>query len=698
MAAIPLNPAQARAVEHHAGPMLVLAGAGSGKTRVITQRIARLVERGIPEKAILALTFTNKAAGEMAERVAHLLGKRAAAPRGRNKAPEGCTISTFHSFGLMVLSRERKAIGGTFTIFDQGDSLGVIKETLARIQSGRSFDASAIASRISNAKNAFESPEEYAAREGDDYDEMTKIVYPRYDAALRAFRAYDFDDLVCEVARLWERRPDVLARWRQAYRYILVDEYQDTNRAQLKLLTLLAAEHRNIFVVGDDDQAIYAWRGADVRNILEFEDQFTGAEVVKLEQNYRSREPILAVANAVISKRVDARHKKTLFTTKPGGDKVRMIVAESPEAEAAWVGREVRRHVQDERVKPGEIAVLYRSNGQAKAIEEALREQGVPYRVVGGQQFFERKEVKDVLAYMKLALNRSDEISLRRIINYPTRGIGETSVERLGQHALAKGWTLWQTIERIDSLGGIPDGAREGCKALEKVIGEMRRKLLVERARAADVARDLCERVGLRREIDASSPSSAASARRWANVESLFATFARRDQRESAKGTPAAHEQALASFLHTLTLNFDEEEEDAGNVVTLSTLHGSKGLEFDVVFFIGIEEGFLPHLRTLETRATDVLPNGEAPASNDIEEERRLFYVGVTRARERLIMSRAKARVLRGKAVARTPSRFLSDIPPELLDEMEVRGPAAMTLEEVGASANALLAALEGLG
>jgi DNA helicase-2/ATP-dependent DNA helicase PcrA len=678
--AFPLNPAQREAIEHTTGPLLVLAGAGSGKTRVITQRIARLVERGVPAKAILALTFTNKAAGEMAERVAKALGKRGAG---------GATISTFHSFGLLVLGKERKAIGGAFTIFDQGDSLALIKEILGRVDAGRRFDAAAVAARISNAKNAFQSPDDLAAREGDEYDEMAQLVYPRYQAALRAFRAYDFDDLVCEVARLWRARADVLERWRKAYRFILVDEYQDTNRAQLELLTLLSAEHKNVCVVGDDDQAIYSWRGADVTNILEFEDQFPGARVVKLEQNYRSRAPILAVANAVIGKRTDARHRKVLFTDKPGGDAPRLVVAETPEAEAAWVAREARRFVQDERVRPGEIAVLYRSNGQAKLLEEALREQGVPHRVVGGQQFFERKEVKDVLAYLKVAIHRSDEIALRRVINYPARGVGDTSLERLAQHALARGWTLLQAVERVDALDGVPDVARAGCHALARIVTETRARLVAEGARAGDVARALCDELGVRREIESSSPSPQAADRRWRNLESLFVTLSRR----SLDGkTEAARVQSLGALLHMLTLDAqDDDEAEPGNLVTLSTLHGSKGLEFDVVFFVGVEEGFLPHLRTLETRATEAAPQ-------DIEEERRLFYVGVTRARERLTLSRAKARVMRGKPTPRTPSRFLQDIPPELVVETEVRGPAALSLGEMTAKANDLLAALSQIG
>jgi DNA helicase-2/ATP-dependent DNA helicase PcrA len=701
----PLNPAQLEASEHMHGPLLVLAGAGSGKTRVITHRIARLIERGVPAKAILALTFTNKAAGEMAERVQHVLkerGSKVSAPqvgraKGGAREKGGVTISTFHSFGLQVLSRERKALGGTFTIFDQGDQLACVKDILARVDTGRAYDASAIISRISNAKNAFLSPEDFREREGDEYDDITKVVYPRYEAALRNFRAFDFDDLVCQVGRVWGEKKDVLQRWKDQYRFLLVDEYQDTNGSQLVLLRMLAEDHKNLCVVGDDDQSIYAWRGADVRNILEFEKHFPGAKVVKLEQNYRSSAPILAVANAVIHKRVEdpalglVRHKKTLFTDKPGGEIVRSAIAPSPEAEAAHVAKGLKVAISDEGRKPRDLAVLYRSNGQAKLIEETLREHQIPHKVVGGQQFFERKEVKDVLAYLKLALNRTDEISLRRVLNYPPRGIGETSVERLTLHSLAKGWTLWQTIERVDALNDIPAAAREGCKAFEKLMAETRKRLLVERIHASEVARELCDKTGIKKDIELTSGGVQQAARRWGNVESLFRTFKNRETREMNKGSDAAHEAALAAFLHALTLNFDDEEADSGDRVTLSTLHGAKGLEFDVVYLIGCEEGLLPHSRTLDAKATDATPQ-------DIEEERRLFYVGVTRARQRLVMSRAKYRLVRGKPMPRTPSRFLLEVPEELLETYEVKDIPGASREEAAAAADNILAMLGGLG
>jgi superfamily I DNA/RNA helicase len=683
-----LNRAQREAVEHADGPLLVLAGAGSGKTRVITHRIARLVERGVPAAAIVALTFTNKAAAEMRERTTALLGQgKASRAGGRRGHPGagGLTVCTFHAFGLDVLGHEREAVGGRFTIFDQGDQISLVKQLLRDRGAERAYDAQAVLSRISNAKNAFLAPADLPDR--DPYDEIAKVVFPGYRDALRRYRAFDFDDLVCEVATLWRERADVRVRWQGRFLHVLVDEYQDTNRAQLEMLRLLCGPRRNVCAVGDDDQAIYGWRGADVRNILDFEQHFEGARVIKLEQNYRSPAPVLAVANAVIAKRADARWRKVLFTERGGGDAVRMVVATTPEAEAAWVGREIRRMLRDEGRRARDVAVLYRSNGQSRLLEGALREQGIVHRVVGGAQFFERKEVKDVLAYVKLALNPADEISLRRIVNYPARGIGETTLDRLASHAAGREWSLFQTIERVDALDDVSAAARDGCRALMQVVSEARQALAAKRP-PSEVARAVCERVSLKKELDTSAPSRDAGARRWANVEGVIATLARREAREGEG------KDGLAAFLHMLTMDI-ETEGDPGDAVTLSTLHGSKGLEFDFVFLVGCEEGYLPHARTIDARATDA-PSGPEGGTADIEEERRLLYVGVTRARERLVLSRARSRVLRGKAVPRTPSRFLLDVPAELLEEVQVTDEAPTSMGEATANAEAILAMLSG--
>jgi superfamily I DNA/RNA helicase len=679
-----LNRAQQEAVEFGDGPLLVLAGAGSGKTRVITHRIARLVRSGVPPRAIVALTFTNKAASEMRARVTKLLGQERT---GRDPAAAGgLSVSTFHSFGLDVLSQERTAIGGRFTIFDQGDQTSLVKQLLREAGADRAFDAQAVLARISNAKNAFLSPAELPAREGDAYDEVVRTVFPRYQDALSRYRAFDFDDLVCQVASLWTTRDDIRTKWQSQFLHVLVDEYQDTNRAQLEMLRLLCGERKNICAVGDDDQAIYGWRGADVRNILDFEGHFAGARVIKLEQNYRSTRPILAIANAIIAKRTDARWRKELFTSRDGGSPVRLAIAATPEAEAAWVAREIRRLVREEGQHPADIAVLYRSNGQSRAVEEALREQGVAHRVIGGIQFFERKEVKDVLAYLKLALNTADEISLRRILNYPARGIGETTLEKLVAHAFRRGWSLWEAVERADALDDVPSVAREGCRGLERIVTDARRSLAAKNA-PSEVARTLVDRLGLKADIDGSAPSSDVAGKRWASVEGVLATLARREARKA----DAAED--LAAFLQLLTLDMQTDSGDPSDVVTLSTLHGSKGLEYLTVFLVGCEEGYLPHARVVDSRATDAETPGSGEAS--LEEERRLFYVGVTRAREHLVLSRAKARMLRGKPTARTPSRFLLDVPSSLLEEHEVKNEAPTTAREAAGHAEAILAMLK---
>lgn len=667
-----LNSSQKSAVEHDRGPMLVLAGAGSGKTMVVTRRIARLIQDGTPPRAILAMTFTNKAAEEMAERVAKLVGKRA----------KEATISTFHAFGLHVLRSEARHMGfrdGRFAIFDQADQASAVREILRGRRGDRRWDIHAILARISAAKNLFTDPKDYEPSFGDPYDEVTEWVYPRYLEALRSFRAFDFDDLVCEVVRLFRAQPEVLERWQAKFWFVMVDEYQDTNHAQFELVRLIAQEHRNLCVVGDDDQSIYAWRGADVRNILDFENHFPGAKVVKLQNNYRSTEAILSVANAVIHASTARRHEKRLIPTQPGGDKVRLVEAADADIEAAFIGDEVRRRLEAG-LAPRDVAVLYRSNQQSEPVETALRQRQVPYRVVGGTQFYERKEVKDLIAFLRVALHGRDELSLRRIINYPSRGIGQTSVERLANYALANDMTLWTAVTRADRVEGLTPAAVAGCAELHRVVREAS-KGLEDGAASADVARKLIADVGMVADIMAGSGSSEAAARRRNNLEAFLQTLTRFDA--SAERGP----KALSGFLQLLTLKTDADE-DAGNVVTLTTMHGAKGLEFQTVFVAGVEEGLIPHARTLDAKSTDVAPQ-------DVEEERRLFYVAVTRARARLYLCRARMRGLHGRPMRRVASRFLKSIPADLLDVIDVKQESAPTTEAMLDGVAGLLAALE---
>jgi ATP-dependent DNA helicase Rep len=680
-----LNPSQHEAVEHSMGPLLVLAGAGSGKTRVVTQRVARLIERGVASRSILAMTFTNKAAAEMRDRVVGLVGQKVA---------KDLFVSTFHRFGLHVLGAETQALGfrGTaFAIFDQADAAGILRELLRELRPGKSYDVPALLARISYAKNAFldAATWEDTQRKGkgiDEYDEIAMILYPRYMAALRGFQAFDFDDLICEVVRLFQRRSDVLDRWRARFRHLIVDEYQDTNHAQLELVRLLGGEHRNVCVVGDDDQSIYAWRGADVRNILDFEAHFPGAKVVRLEENYRSREPILAVANALLARSGARRHKKTLVATRLGGDTVQLVVAADQEVEASFVGAEIQK-ILEGGARPKEIAVLYRANLQSAGIEEALKERQIPLRMIGGQQFYERKEVKDLIAYLRLTLKPDDEMSLRRIINYPARGIGDVAVAKLAAHATAQDLSLWAAVCRPHAIHELAPAAMEGCRHLVRLIEGFRARL-DQGAPPVEVARLVCAEIGLKEDITAGSSTNQAAARRWGNVEGLLNVFTRREER--GKGDRAS----FAEFLQLISLRQDGEEEEATDRVTLTTMHGAKGLEFRFVFVIGIEEGLVPHSRTIDERATDMAPDGDAATS--LEEERRLFYVAITRARDRLYLCRAKARVMRGKPVPRTPSRFLLEIPAELLEEREEIAAVAPGVEKAKAGAASVLAALLG--
>jgi DNA helicase-2/ATP-dependent DNA helicase PcrA len=648
-----LNPSQRAAVEHVGGPLLVLAGAGSGKTRVVTMRIARLVERGIPARAILAMTFTNKAAAEMKERVARLVGERSA---------KDLTVSTFHSFGMGVVRAEARSFGlasGTFTIFDQGDCAGAVREILRTVSGARRYDIGAILGRISHAKNALLDDAGLLDREADDYDEITKIVWPRYRAALKSFHAFDFDDLVCEPVRLWRRRRDVLERWQEKFLYLLIDEYQDTNHAQLEMVRMLAEPHKNVMVVGDDDQSIYAWRGADVTNILDFEAHFGGAKIVKLEHNYRSTPPVLSVANAVLARTAARRHDKVLRATRPAGDKVRSVVAPDPDAEAAFIADEIAKLTEQGTLRD-EIAVLYRSNQQSEPIESALKERKIPFQLFGGTQFYEKKEVKDLLAYLKVVVNPRDEIALRRVINYPARQLGDAALDRLEAAALSRGKPLYQMLTDASSVGGLSPQAVAGCQTFTAVIAAAKKALDAGKP-AAEIARGIAEAVQLSDDIRAGSGSNPQAARRLGNVEALVAVLRRHDEKHGR-----ASRKGLAELLQFLSVKADAEEPEHKKLVTLTTMHGAKGLEWSCVFLAGLEEGLLPHARTLDTRA-----------------------------RDRLWLCRAEHRPLRGKMAARVPSRFLSDIPAELVDERKVGGPVPS--EGTAVRAAGLLAALSAL-
>ncbi|MCW5800831.1 MAG: UvrD-helicase domain-containing protein [Deltaproteobacteria bacterium] len=678
-----LNPPQREAASHIGGPLLVLAGAGSGKTRVITYRIAHLLAGGIPPQAICAVTFTNKAAEEMRERVAHLVQNRT--------ATRALTIGTFHALGLQILRSERKALGMPrgFAVYDQSDQMGVLREAMRSFRSmerdgERRFDVKAVLARISLAKNAFVAPDEYRPRNvADEYDAITQEVYPKYQEMLRSCAAFDFDDLIVEPVRLLARDAEVGRRWAEKFRFVMVDEFQDTNRAQLRLVEQLVADHKNLVVVGDDDQSIYSWRGADPTNILKFDTLFPGARTVKLEQNYRSTKTILSAANEVIANNTQ-RHGKTLWSNVGGGEAIVHAVAQTAEDEAKWIAREIDRLNKDGRAW-SDIAVMYRSNIQAKVLEDELRQLGVPYVMYGGQQFFERKEVKDVIAYLRVALNPRDELALRRVINYPARGIGATTIDRIATAAAARHATLWEGLrgavsgtgtlpgmglgsslreeddpnpERTVDVGDLRGAARNGILELVHVVSELG-SALESGTDAVAATRTLIEDIRLYDDLRAASSSATAAQRRIDNVEGLLGSLGRFAEKQKGR-------EALSEYLRRLSLETSsDDDKDDGKKVVLTTLHGAKGLEFPVCFMIGLEEELLPHLRTLQPQATDV---NDVDHATDISEERRLCYVGITRAQKKLYLTRACTRIMRGSARPRVPSRFLLEIPDDLLE------------------------------
>lgn len=677
-----LNPPQREAVETTEGPLLVLAGAGSGKTRVITHRIARLLDLGVPADEIVALTFTNKAAGEMRERLMHMVGRDAA---------DELVMSTFHSLGVRMLRGAPEDFdldSSRFSILDQGDVYGVIRGLLREhghhgAGVDRRFDLGGVVSRISLWKNAFISPEE--AREmthESDYDEVAASVYGPYTDRLHNLGAVDFDDLVCRIAECLATKPEVRAKWQTRFQYLMVDEYQDTNTAQFQMLKNLLDDRENLCVVGDDDQAIYGWRGAKVANILAFDVHFPSAKVIKLEKNYRSRASILDVANASIQHNT-ARHDKTLIPHKDGGERVVEVVAQVGTEEAMWVGKTIREMVVDEHIPPGEIAVLYRSALQAKSLEEHLQEHGIPYRVLGGQAFYDKKEVKDALAYFKAMVTPRDELAVRRALETPSRGIGRVTMEHLRNHAKSNKKSLMAAIQDADNIPDIQGRARAALGSFAGLIREGQARLRAEGA--ARTMGHILDQIRLRETIRKDTGSDDATAARWDGVQWLLGSL---DRYEDRNGGPKGKVSWQDYFnRQALDSKSDDEEAEPRGQVTLATLHSSKGLEWDNVFILGCEEGIMPHRRVGEKKANDAV-------AGDLEEERRLFYVGVTRARERLWLTRAAARVDRGREVPRATSRFVEEIPKELLETYEIATKEALTGDDIESMAAAFLATL----
>jgi len=650
MIAVPLNDAQREAVSHVAGPMLVLAGAGSGKTRVLTVRLARLIEEhGVEARHILAVTFTNKAAGEMKARVSQLL----------EREPDALWIGTFHAVCARLLRREAPHIGfsRTFTIYDEDDVEALVRRLVEDLGlPAKLYAARGVRHEISRAKNAMIPPDVYSAQAADPYHKNVGRVYEAMGAALRRANAMDFDDLLLHPLALFEAQPAVLARYRERFRFLLVDEYQDTNRAQYLFLHALAGTEGNLFVVGDDDQSIYGWRGADLRNILEFQRDFPGARLVRLEENYRSTTGILDAANSVIAPNT-GRLGKTLFTRREGGEPLTVVRAADERDEAEWLVREfVGRSRRGEHTFE-EMVVLVRTNAQTRAFEEELRRSGVPYRVVGAVSFYERREVKDLLAHLRLVVNPDDDAAFRRAIAAPRRGIGEQSLVVLARWATEWGWSLSRTAAAAGRLPELRPKAREALEQFAAALAATRAELA--QLQPAEALRAIVVRTGFEQfllEEDETGPE------RLENVFELINAAGAWTEEFGAvvdDDPQAAEETPIARFVAQAALTTSAEVELGETGVTLMTLHAAKGLEFPVVAIAGLEEGLFP------------LSRADTPEA--LEEERRLCYVGITRAKDKVFLSHASARRRGGDLRPAYPSRFLDDVPPALIEQRVTR-------------------------
>ena len=647
-----LNPPQKEAVLHGEGPLLILAGAGSGKTRVITHRIAHLIHNcGVRPWNILAVTFTNKAAREMAERVQKLLS-----------SGDSPLISTFHSACGRILRQNIHHLGfdSSFVIYDDRDSERLLKDILKELDlDEKRFSPAAVGNRIDDWKNRGLFPEDLDPVSGDVFHDKFARIYGAYQERLKKCNALDFGDLLIQAVRLLERFPEVRTQLQERFQWLLVDEYQDTNPVQYRLIRLLAGERRNLCVVGDDDQSIYSWRGADIRNILEFEKDFPGVKVVRLEQNYRSTATILAAAGEVV-KRNFGRKGKTLWTDNPPGEKIRYERVESDREEARFVSREIAR-LRLGGIPLEEMAVFYRTNAQSRLVEEALVGEALPYHIVGGVRFYARLEVKDILAYLRVLENPADEISLKRIINVPPRGIGAATVDRIAEQAARQRITFHEAMGRSVDDGSLSSSPRAKVAAFVNLLGHFR-----ECAASLDLPRlaqaVMLESGYLARLKESRDPEDAD---RLDNLEQLLAATEEYTEKEPDGG--------LSGFLEQVALVSDLEQGDSGRPsVTLMTLHAAKGLEFRAVFMIGMEERLFPHIRALDDM-------------DGMEEERRLCYVGMTRARERLYLLNARRRYLFGQEQSNLPSRFLKDVPAELLEEetgSRVMGQGSWTNQE----------------
>lgn len=638
-----LNREQQEAVKATDGPLLIMAGAGSGKTRVLTHRIAYLLaEKGVAPWNVLAITFTNKAAREMRDRIDRLVGPEAS----------DIWISTFHSMCVRILRRDidRIGISRNFTILDDSDQLTVIKNILKeRNVDPKKFEPRALLSGISSAKNELLSPADYAKQitPGEPFEKMVSDVYKDYQSRLLKNNALDFDDLIMTTIRLFERVPEVMEFYQRKFQYIHVDEYQDTNKAQYKLVNMMASRLKNLCVVGDSDQSIYRWRGADIANILSFEKDYPNAQVILLEQNYRSTKNILKAANAVIENNLQ-RKAKNLWTDNDHGSHISYYRAVTEQDEAYFVAKKIREEVQKRTRDYSQFAVLYRTNAQSRVVEEVFLKSGIPYKIVGGTKFYDRKEIKDLLAYLRLIANPDDEISFARIINVPKRGIGAASIDKIINYGRLHDLSLGEVLERIDLVGLTGKTAKMVEEFYKHLKGWVQ---MQEYLSVTELVEDVLERTGYREALK--NDRTLESEGRLENLnEFLSVTQSFEEQSE---------DKSLVAFLTDLALVADidrvDEQGNAGEEVIMMTMHAAKGLEFPVVFILGLEEGIFPHLRALMDE-------------REMEEERRLAYVGITRAEEELYLTNAQSRTLYGRTNVNPESRFIKEIPQDLIEPL----------------------------
>lgn len=636
-----LSPVQQEAVKAANGPVMIVAGAGSGKTRVITYRIAYLIQCGVPAHQILALTFTNKAASEMKKRIHTLVGEKA----------NELWMGTFHSMFARILRREAELLGysRSFTIYDSEDSLQLVKKAMERLNLSKDqFNPQAVRAKISSAKNSFVNPAQFEDMARDIFDEKTAGVYAEYDKLLKTNNAMDFDDLLVNPIRVFEKSPDRLERYQHRFKFILVDEFQDTNRVQYIVTKMLSESHKNICVVGDDAQSIYSFRGADIQNILNFPKDYAECQTFRLEQNYRSTKNILGAADKLIRYNQEKISKK-LWTANPQGEPIDVVECSDDREEGYQVVEAIQHEIQKLKLDLKDFAVLYRTNAQSRSLEDALRRSSIPYTIVGGIRFYERKEIKDVLAYLRVIVNPKDEESLSRIINYPPRGIGDTSMERIEAFALSQGLGLHDALGSLDKISDLPERSR---KALKQFVEFMRKhRKLRGQMSLSEFVRTLVDELGILTMFK--DERTADSMNRWENVQELLSAISEySDEHE---------EGSLEQFLEEVSLVSDiDTYEGSRNLVTLMTLHASKGLEFPVVFIAGIEEGLLPFY-------------SNAIEDSNLEEERRLFYVGITRAQRKLYLTYARMRYRFGDPTYLSQSRFLSEIGTENVERHQSR-------------------------